>query len=184
IADEERPDLISLRRQVDKAVADIRLERTKGFPSVTPSFTYTRQFQETAIGFPDASSYGLTLNMSLPVFDRNQGNVAKAQATHAQIYYNLQTQLVSLRAEIEQAVQEFRAAYVNVTSDDPKQLELAESVRDRIEAAYKKGGRTLLDVIDAQRAYRETYRSQITNQSSYWHALHKLNAAIGRQMLR
>src|SRR5439155_25803334 len=133
VAEQERPDLISLRWQVNKADADIRVERTRGFPTVTPSFTFTRQFQEKAIGFPDASSYGVTLNMSLPVFDRNQGNVVKAQATQAQTYYNLLTQLVSLRAEIEQAVQEFRAAYVNVTSDDPKQLKLAQSVRDRIE---------------------------------------------------
>jgi cobalt-zinc-cadmium efflux system outer membrane protein len=184
VAEDNRPDLISLRRQLVKAEADINNERRKACPSVTPGFGLSRQYQKAAIGSPDASTFDVSLTMSVPVFDRNQGNIRKAQATQSQVAYNLQAQLIALRAEIEQAVNDFRVAFENVSTTDPEQLKAAASVRDRIEAAYKAGGRTLLDVLDAERAYRDTYRNYITGQSSYWHSLHKLNAAVGTQVLR
>jgi cobalt-zinc-cadmium efflux system outer membrane protein len=184
VAEQERPDLISLRRQLAKAEADVGLEQRKAFPNVTPSAGYTRQFQATTIGFPDASSWNVLLNMSLPLFDRNQGNILKARSVEAQTYSLLQGQLVNMRAEIEQAVQEFKMAHTNVTADDAKQLENARSVLARVKAAYKTGGKTLVEVLDAERAYRDTYRLVISSRSSYWHALYKLNAAMGRQILR
>lgn len=183
LAEEGRPDLISLRRQLAKAEADVHLEKTKGCPTVTPAAALSRQFQKFQ-GVPDAPSYDVSLTVSVPILDRNQGNIMKAEATRAQVGYNLQTQFVALRAEIEQAVLEFRVAHANVTADDPEQLKTARSVRDRIEAAYKAGGRPLIEVLDAERAYRETYRLYIQGRSGYWHSLYKLNAAIGQQVLK
>ena len=61
---------------------------------------------------------------------------------------------------------------------------MAENVRDKIRAAYELGGKPLIEVLDAQRAYRDTYRLYITGRSTYWHTLHRLNATIGRQVLR
>jgi cobalt-zinc-cadmium efflux system outer membrane protein len=181
LAVQNRPDMESLRRQQAKAAADVRVEQTKACPTVTPAAAYSRQFQ-SSIGAPDVSSYDVSLTMSVPIFDRNQGNIRKAQATQAQVAYNLQAQLVSLRAEIEQAVADFRVASINVPSD-AEQLKAAQSVRDRIEAAYKLGKLTVLDVLDAERAYRDTFRTYILGRSSYWHSLFKLNAAIGKQVL-
>ena len=120
----------------------------------------------------------------VPLFDRNQGNINKAQSLLAQTCYNLQAQMIQLRAEIEQAVAEFQAARVDVTAVGPEQLQTARSVRDRTEAAYQAGGKTLLEVIDAERAYRDTNRTYILGQSTYWHSLHQLNAALGKQVLR
>jgi outer membrane protein, heavy metal efflux system len=186
LAEQNRPDLISLRRQLDKAEADVRVERTKAWPTITPTWDVTRQFQTRAIGFPDATSWGIFLNMNVPLFDRNQGNIRKALSTREQISLNLRAQLVAAQGEIEQALAELKTAYANVTTSDPEQLRTARSVRDRILASYgpKAGGRTLLEVLDAERAYRDTLRLFITGESSYWHALWRLNAAIGKQVLR
>jgi cobalt-zinc-cadmium efflux system outer membrane protein len=57
-------------------------------------------------------------------------------------------------------------------------------VRDKISQAYELGGKTLLEVLDAQRTYLETYRVHISGRSSYWHSLHQLNAVIGKEVLR
>jgi cobalt-zinc-cadmium efflux system outer membrane protein len=183
LAEETRPDIISLRRQISKADATVTVERTKAYPSVTPSAALTRQFQ-SSIGFPDAPSFDVYLAVTIPFFDRNQGNIAKAESALVQSGFNLQTQLVQLRADIEQAVNTFRAAQINVTANDPKQLEAARNVRDKTEAAYKVGGKTLLEVLDAQRSYRDTYRTYIMGRSTYWHSLHQLNATVGKQVLR
>src|SRR5262249_23702775 len=173
----------SQRRQLGKAAAVIESERTKAFPAVTPSVGFKRQFQ-SSIGAPDVSSYQFVLNLSLPLFDRNQGNIAKARSVEFQAALTLKAQLLDLRSEVEQAAEAFRVAHANLTTNDPEQLKAAQSVRDKIEAGYKAGGRTLLEVIDAERAYRDTNRTYIMGQSNYWHSLHRLNSAIGKQVLQ
>lgn len=182
-AEENRPDLIALRRQLDKTNADIALEERKAYPQITPKIGYTRQFQQQAIGFPDASSWGAGVDVTVPLFDRNQGNIAKAKSLHIQTQHNLQAQLVDMRAEIDQALKTFASAYQFISYDDPGQLEAAKNVRDKITQAYELGGKTLIEVLDAQRAYLETYKVHISGRSSYWHALYQLDAAIGKDLL-
>jgi len=182
-AEENRPDLTALHRQLEKANANIQLEERKAYPQITPRIGYTRQFQQQAIGFPDANSWGAGVDVVVPLFDRNQGNIAKAKSVRIQTQQNLQAQLVDLRAEIDQAVKTFASAYQFITNDDPGQLDAAENVRDKINQAYELGGKTLLEVLDAQRAYLEIYKVHISGHSSYWHALYQLDAAIGKDLL-
>ncbi|MCS6924686.1 MAG: TolC family protein [Candidatus Binatia bacterium] len=184
LAEQHRPDVLALRLQLAKAETDLRVEQKRAYPQVIQTVGYTRQFQEKAIGFPDVNAWGVGIDVSLPLFDRNQGNRAKAQSVQRQTHLNLRAKLVDLRAEVEQAVKEYQAAYVTVTTDDPARLTVAENVRDKIRAAYALGGKSLLEVLDAQRAYRDTYQLYLTSRAHYWRALHRLNAAIGRQVLR
>ncbi|MBM4068908.1 MAG: TolC family protein [Planctomycetes bacterium] len=184
LAEESRPDLASLRVQVEKAEADVQVEQTKSCPTVNPAFGFTHQFQRQVLNFPDARSWNVALTMSLPVLDRNQGNILKARSKKSQALFNLQAQILTIQAEIEQALQEFRMAHLNVTQNDAEFLETARRVRERLTAAYQLGGRSYLEVLDAQRAYRETYRLFIISQSNYWQSLNRLNAAIGKQVLR
>jgi cobalt-zinc-cadmium efflux system outer membrane protein len=184
VAQENRPDIASLRLQIDKAARDVRTEHTKAFPQVTPQLGYTRQFQEKAIGFPDANSWSVSLNMALPFFDRNQGNRAKSQSVLAQNTLNLETGLTDLRAEIVQVVQDFQTSYQTATAVAGEQLKAATEVLNSITKAYEDAkGRSLLDVLDAQRNYRETYRLYISSRANYWRASYRYNAALGKQVL-
>jgi cobalt-zinc-cadmium efflux system outer membrane protein len=183
LAERLRPDIVSLRRKIGKAEADLRVQEHTAYPSLAGMIGFSKQYQESQ-GFPDVSSYDAAVVVNVPLFDRNQGNIRKAQSTLMQSSANLQAQLVALRAEIVQDVQQFQAAYQNVSADDQPELEAAKRVRDSINAAYEIGGRPLTDVLDAQRAYYETYLLIVTSHSNYWHSLYKLNAAIGEQVLR
>src|SRR5262249_22580523 len=82
-AEPGRPDIISLKRQIAKAEAAIQSERAKAYPTVTPTLALTRQFQKS-LGMPDASSWDATVTLSVPLFDRNQGNIAKARSAEVQ----------------------------------------------------------------------------------------------------
>jgi len=183
LAERNRPDIISLRRQVAKARSGIEVERTKARAQITPSLGYSEQFQASN-GNADAPSYTAQMAVTVPLFDRNQGNIAKAQSVLSQSCYNLQAQLVQTEADVEQAVGEFEDAKESAMRIGPAQLAAARSVRDRTVAAYGLGGKTLLDVLDAERAYRDTHRTYILGQSRYWHALHRLNAAVGQQVMQ
>jgi cobalt-zinc-cadmium efflux system outer membrane protein len=182
VGDANRPDIRSLRLQIAKATRDVQTERTKAYPPVAPLLDYTRQFQQKAIGFPDANSWMAAVSVGLPLFDRNQGNIAKARSVLTQNAYNLETGLVGLRAEIVQIVREFERDYRNATAVSQDQLKIAADVRDSINKAYDAGGRTLLEVLDAQRNYRETYRLYFSTRASYWRSVYKFSAALGRQV--
>jgi cobalt-zinc-cadmium efflux system outer membrane protein len=178
-AEQNRSDIISLRLQIEKATKDIETERTKGYPQVTPQFGYTRQFQKKVQGFPDFDTWMTSVTMTLPVHDRNQGNIAKARSVLVQNSFSLNAALAELRAEIVQVVLEFESAYRTTSAVAGEQLKVAAEVRDAINKAYEVGGRTLLEVLDAQRNYRETYRLYISSRANYWRSVYKYQAAIG-----
>lgn len=184
IAEENRPDIQALKRQIEQANASIEVEEANAYPSVAPILGYTRQFQEQANGFPDVNAWGIGVDVSVPLFDRNQGNIAKARSAKIQTELILSAQLVGLRAEIDQALKAYESAYHVLTNDDPGQLAAARNVRDKIRTAYELGGKSLMEVLDAQRAYRETYRLNISGRSNYWHSLFALNAAVGKEVLK
>ena len=98
-------------------------------------FGYTRQ-NEAALGTPDADSWVASITATVPLFDRNQGNRAKAESAAVQSRYNLEAGLVDLRAEIEQVVRDFSTASQNAKSVAQEQLKLAAEVRDSITKVY------------------------------------------------
>src|SRR5262249_24381010 len=125
LAQQNRPDILSLRLQADKAASDVHVERTKAYPEGTPKAGYTRQFQQKAIGFSDVNDWGIEVDVSVPLFDRNQGNIAKARSQLAQSRFELEAGLVDLRAEVEQAATDFRTAYLNAGAVAEQQVRLA-----------------------------------------------------------
>ncbi len=55
----------------------------------------------------------------------------------------------------------------------------ATQARDTVEFAYRRGGVSLLDYIDAQRTYRETALEYVRALGNYRSAIHLLEAAVG-----
>ena len=181
MASENRPDILSLRRKVAKAQADVLVERRNALPEVKPHVGMGYQFQE-AIGTTDINTWGIGIETTVPLFNRNQGNRAKAASIVSQSNYELQTGMLELRSEVTQAVQSLMTAKQNAASVAQDELRLAAQVRDSIGKAYAVGGRPLIDVLDAQRDYRETYRLFVTSRADYWRSLYKYNSVIGKQV--
>jgi cobalt-zinc-cadmium efflux system outer membrane protein len=89
--------------------------------------------------------------------------------------------VVALRAEIETAAREFTAARATATDIAAEQLKLARDVRDAIALAYQAGGRPLVDLLDAERNFRDTYRAYVSSRAAYWRAVYRYRAAMGQQ---
>ena len=182
LAEQNRPDLEAARWKIAAADAVYESERRKGYPTVVPGFGYTKQYQVKATGFPDADSWLANLTMSVPLFDRNQGNQSKAASISAQAGYQLQARRVALRGEVVRATQALTTAAANAQAVAQEQLQIAKQVRDSINSAYEAGDRPLIDTLDAQRNYRETYRLFITSRADYARAEIRYSATLGRQM--
>lgn len=182
IAQENRPDIHALRWNLDAARADIVSEDRKAYPEVTPLAGYTRQYQKNTIGYPDASSYIVAFTTSLPLYNRNQGNRAKARAYAAQSDYLLRHGLIALEAEIVQVSKELQIAAANARAVAEEQLTLARQVRDSLNKAYAAGGRPLIDVLNAQNSFQQTFQLYVTTRANYGRALVKYYATLGRRV--
>ena len=181
-AEKTRPDILARRQAVEKAAADLHLAQRKAWPDLTSRLAYSRQYQES-LGFPDATSYGIGLDVSLPLFDRNQGGVSRAASGQTQAELELRAALIALRVEVEQAAAEYAVARQAALSEDRAQLEAAQRVRERVQKAYELGGRPLLEVLDAQRVYREAARQSTSGRAAFLRAIHRLNAAVGQEVV-
>lgn len=179
---QNRPDLAALRWKVSQAQASTVVERRNAYPELTPQIGYTRQFQQKAIGFPDASSFGFGFDMTLPLFNRNQGNRFKAASVLAQSQLELRAGEVELRAEVTQADQNLRTAAANAKAVAGEQLKIAGEVRDTINQSYALGNRPLIDVLDVQRNYRETYRLYIMSRAELGRAVVNYSATLGKKV--
>jgi len=183
LAQQHRPDLISDRYSVNQAQSALERERRRARPQVAITPGYSYQAQNWVTGFRNANLYSIALTTTLPITDRNQGGIAKAESAVRQTQLALLADQADIRAEIEAALATYRRAFDNVQRNDPQSLQAARDLRDKTEAAFKVGGRKLLEVLDAQRMYRERTQLLYTSQADYWRSLSRLNAAIGMKAI-
>ena len=64
-----------------------------------------------------------------------------------------------------------------------KYLKLAEDSRNRISFSYQNGGASLLDYLDAEKAYRDTRLAYLNLIGSYLTAAAQMNMAVGREVI-
>jgi outer membrane protein, heavy metal efflux system len=93
---------------------------------------------------------------------------AVREATALQVLATLETDRQTALTQRERVVS-LRDVYL------PK----ATQVRDTVEYAYRRGGQSLLDFLDAQRSYRETALAHLQALGAYLSVLYQLEADIG-----
>jgi len=125
------------------------------------------------------NTFGVGLSMPLRVFDRNQGELARTTA-------EIERTQALREAAARRVLAEVDVAITQVTSEWDKLLRLhdvylpkAQRARDTVEFAYRRGGASLLDFLDAQRTYRETTLEHVRALGNYRTALDRLDAAVG-----
>jgi outer membrane protein, heavy metal efflux system len=65
-----------------------------------------------------------------------------------------------------------------------KYLPLATDTRDRVTVSFQNGGASLLDFLDAEKAYRDTRLAYLNLIGSYLTAAAQMNMATGREVLQ
>ena len=175
-AKRNRPDIRALRIQVNKAQANQISEKRNAYPEVSLSGGYVKEYLNEGA----EPGWGIGVSITVPLFDRNQGGRVKTKAALRQSNYQLQAGMIELRAEVEKADQLFRTAYLKATTFAHEEVRLANRVRDSIIQSYEVGGSPLIDVLDAERTYRETYRTYISSRADYWRAKYVYHSVIGQ----
>jgi len=166
-----RPDLKAAEAARARARADRELARANAWWDVTPQASYQR------IG-PD-NTFGVGISVPLRVFDRNQGEVARTRAEVDRVDALREAAAVQVLADVDVALSQVANQRDKVLLLRDTYLPKAQRARDTVEFAYRRGGLSLLDFLDAQRTYRETSLEHLRALGAYWGALYQLEAAVG-----
>ncbi|MDR0995282.1 MAG: TolC family protein [Tannerella sp.] len=164
---ERRADLCAALKDVDvarKAQDLARKERNMPF-SLSLEYNYnTRVRNEIA---PAPAYNGLTLGVSvpLPFSNRNKGALQAAALRLRQAEYNYEQACLEVRSSVVQSLRSYRSLEAQTQSYDQGLLRNAQTLLDGNLRRYEKGEVSLLDVMDAKRAYDEVYTSYV--QTSY-----------------
>ena len=169
-----RPDIRAAEAARERARSDYNLARANAWWDFTPQIEYQRIGNDNTIGFG--------VSMPLRIFDRNQGEIARTRAEIARAD-------AQRDAVVIQALTEVNAALATVATEREKvrilrdtYLPKAPQARDTVEFAYRRGGLSLLDFLDAQRTYRETAVEQLRALGNYQTAIDQLEAAVGASL--
>ena len=98
---ERRPDLAALQLGYNSAEEDIRAAILGQFPALTLGASYNRDTS-------DVVTVGPTFDLGVPVFDRNQGQIAKAAATRILLRAQYQARIDSAVATVRALVAQVR----------------------------------------------------------------------------
>ncbi|PYM71892.1 MAG: hypothetical protein DME10_14640 [Candidatus Rokuibacteriota bacterium] len=166
-----RPDIRAAEAARNKATADINLAKANAWWDVTPQVEYQRIGPDNTIGF----GFGLPLR----IFDRNQGEIARTRADALRVDAVRDAVVIRALSEVDMALAAVDTERGKVEVLRDTYLPKAKQARETVEFAYRRGGVSLLDYLDAQRTYRETALQYLQALGNYQTAIYLLEAAVG-----
>ncbi|HEY2469844.1 MAG TPA: TolC family protein [Terracidiphilus sp.] len=172
---QNRPDLRAAQLGVTAANSQHELQKSIGKRDVTGQVNYTH--------ISDLNQVSLFGQIQLPIFDRNQGEIAHSgfaitQAQEQEKYANGQ-----VLTDVRDAFEGLRANDKIVTLYRSGYLDQAQQSRDITDYAYKHGAASLLDFLDAERSYRATQLGYRQALAAYLLALEQLREAVGTRSI-
>jgi len=119
------------------------------------------------------------LSLPLPVFDKNQGAVAKAEALLNADTLALTAELQEARAEVERAAKALVARRDALARLEGGVVQRVPNLRQMAEDAYREGSGDILDLLDAMRAQRAIQLSHVQQLESVKLAEEHVRAVTG-----
>lgn len=170
-----RSNIKTIEARLEQARALLQVQRANAKPDLTASFGYKRNGVDNAL-------YG-ALSIPLPLYSKNQGNIARAEAEVAMIESELKFERAVVIAELtaarrtveanERQIEALRAEFLR-NADESQQVSLA---------AYREGATDLLHLIDAQRTRTQAQELYFQALADYQLAIHELERAAGIEQL-
>jgi cobalt-zinc-cadmium efflux system outer membrane protein len=171
-----RPDYVAAQRGVTAAQSQYSLAKANGKRDLTAMFDYTH--------VSSANNAGLTLSIEIPVFDKNQGEIARTNYAIGQAQETKTAAQETVMTDVANAYEAFRIGDRVMQLYLSGYLQQAQDSRDISEYAYKRGAASLLDFLDAERSYRSTQLAYRQALATYMLAIEQLREVVGTRKLQ
>lgn len=162
-----RPDLQGDKQRADQAEKDfIRAQRLK-YPDVNFNAGQARDPSNTVL-----NTFFLGVTAQVPLFYQFKGEENQAAVNLNQLRIAAEQTELSVRSDVVSSLAAWKSSNKIVQRYESELLDRAGKIRERMELAYRKGGTTVLDFIDAQRDYKlvmlDYYTASINRINAYY----------------
>jgi len=138
----KRTDIKVNNDMKEKAKIDIQLQKAMAYPQPEVGINYSTQNQVPYLG-----TY---INIPLPTYNRNQGEIEKAEITLKQSESLQNATVNKVKNEVMTAWNEF-ITYKSSYEKYKDIFQKSENVLKTVKLSYLKGGTTILDYLEAER---------------------------------
>jgi outer membrane protein, heavy metal efflux system len=171
----ERPDFRAAELGITAAQSQILLAKANAKVDINGTYDFTHVSGE--------NTASLFVNFELPIFNRNQGEIARTGYALTQAQEQQQAASDTVLSDVANAYEAVRSNDEVVQVYISGYLKQAQDSRDISEYAYKRGAASLLDFLDAERSYRSVQLAYRQALASYMTALEQLKEAVGTRNL-
>ncbi len=173
LALDDRGDVQAARAASEQAAAQLELQKAQRVPDLLLSAQYESDRPD------NAQTLGFGVSITLPLFDRNKGAIAAAQAASEQSAREAARVRAQASAELATARAALAAALERPRSYRDDLLPTADSVRKTVAFSYEKGLASLLELLEAERSLNEVRLAAVAREADAVTAAVDLAAARG-----
>ena len=171
----ERPDFRAADLGITAAKSQISLAKANAKVDVNGTYNFSHVAGE--------STASLFVNFELPIFNRNQGEIARTNYALTQAQEQKLSASDTVMGDVANAYEALKSNDEVVQLYMSDYLKETQESRDISEYAYKRGAASLLDFLDAERSYRTTQLAYRQALAAYMTALEQLKEAVGTRTL-
>ncbi len=147
-AQENRYDLLSLKRQLKAADSALSLAKAGRIPDLGIGAEYD------SIGNPAKNGIGAGFAINIPIFSRAQGEILKREAEKKQVETQIMKVKRTIALEVQQSLNTYNASTKVFETYNLSKPEMDALMKNSTKA-FTLGGITVLDLLDAERTYRD-----------------------------
>ena len=170
-----RPDVLAAQADLSQSKSDLKLQKAMRIPD--PTFSFLVEHNPPG-GGPPEDTVGIGVSFPLPLWNWNRGEIKTAQATVDKNALALAKVRAQAAADIASAQSEFQEASARLGCYQNQILPKSQKVRESVAFAYEKGGSSLVDLLEAERADNDARLATAQAMADATSAVADLKAAV------
>ncbi|HEY9842574.1 MAG TPA: TolC family protein [Candidatus Obscuribacterales bacterium] len=170
---QQHPDIARWDTEFAQRQASLEFEESLAIPDLAVAGGLQRHTDSGDVGV------NIGLSLPLPIWNRNQGNIAFASLRQQKAVEERERSLFSLRASLRGAYQRLRRAHGRLEMLQKSILPQAEEAFLGIRKGYQEGKFDYLDALEAQRNFFEARAQAVTALGDFYRALSEVEFLTG-----
>lgn len=169
-----RPDVLAAQADLSQSKSDLKLQKTLRIPD--PTFSFLAEHNPPD-GGPPEDTIGIGVSFPLPLWNLNRGEIKAAQVAVDKNALALAKAAAQAASDIASAQAAYHEASERLQRYQNQILPKSQKVRESVAFAYEKGGASLVDLLEAERADNDARLATAQARSDTAGAVTDLKAA-------
>ncbi len=166
------PELTAANANFYRAQAKLKRAQVEPIPNIQT---------QTGVQYDYGSQYtiaGLQVGVSLPIFNKNQGNIQSAHSELISASQNIDRIQLDLKNRLADVMQEYNSSKFEMERYSKEIIPDAKSSLDIVTSAYQKGEFGYLRLLTTQRTYFQTNIAYLDAIKSWWAAKLQIDGVL------